>query len=71
MLAVNKVSRYHVALAAIDGAKAVNHEVAFTAEALVQDLTQRINDHVSYIQEHGKGEDLSMACYVLASILHI
>jgi phosphoketolase len=58
MLTVNKVSRYDVALAAIDGAKGVNQEVASIAEKLVKDLENRIGDHASYIEEHGKGECL-------------
>jgi len=57
MLTVNKVSRYDVALAAIDGAKGVNQEIAFMAEELVKDLEKRIGDHARYIVEHGKGED--------------
>jgi len=58
MLTVNKVSRYDVALAAIDSAKGVNQEVAIIAEELVKELEKRIDDHASYIQEHGKGENL-------------
>lgn len=69
MLTVNRVSRYDVALAAIDGAKGVNHEVGFVAGELVKDLEKRIRDHASYIEEHGKGEDLSWplrsACIVI------
>jgi phosphoketolase len=56
MLTVNKVSRYDVALAAIDGAKGVNQEIAFMAEELIKDLQKRISDHTSYIEEHGTGE---------------
>lgn len=56
MLTVNKVSRYDVALAAIEGAKGVNREVALIAEELVKDLEKRIGDHASYIEEYGKGE---------------
>ena len=59
MLTINKVSRYDVALAGIDGAKEVNQEVALMAGELVKDLEKRICDHASYIQEHKMGEDLS------------
>jgi len=65
MLTVNKVSRYDVALAAIEGAKGVNAQVARTAEGLVKSLEKRIGDHASYIKEHGKGEDTSLACFVI------
>ena len=64
MLTINKVSRYDVALAAIEGARGVNKDVAIMAPELVKDLEKRINDHASYIEEHGKGEDPALACFV-------
>ena len=45
-----------MALAAIDGVKGVNREVAIIADELVKDLEKRIGDHASYIEEYGKGE---------------
>jgi phosphoketolase len=69
MLTMNKVSRYDVMLAAIDGAKATNQEVACAAEELVKDLENRISDHASYIQEHGMGEDFSLSLSVSSSPL--
>ena len=65
MLTINKVSRYDVALAAIEGAKGVNAQIARTAEGLVKGLEKRIGDHANYIMEHGKGENASLACFVI------
>lgn len=64
MLTVNKVSRYDVALAAIDGAKGVNQDVALMAKELVNDLEKQISNHANYIEEHGKGEDLPPALVI-------
>jgi len=69
MLTVNKVSRYDVALAAIEGAKGINQEVAIMATEFVKDLEKRIADHASYIEEHGKGEDPSLTHFALSLIL--
>lgn len=69
MLTVNKVSRYDVALAAVEGAKGVNQDVAIMAKELVRGLEKKIGDHASYIEEHGKGEDPSLPRFVLSRTL--
>lgn len=56
MMSVNKVSRYHVAMTAINAGREVNEDVRGQAGELIQTLTRKIEDHKQYIQEHGKGE---------------
>ena len=56
MMLVNKVSRFHVAKAAVTGAAKRNDKVRLRLQELVSELDQNIHETSAYIFENGKGE---------------
>ncbi len=55
MLVLNKVSRYHVAIRAIQGAARHNLNVQVDAHLLITNLEHEIQKHREYILVNGKG----------------
>ena len=58
MMLSNRVSRYHVAAAAVRGAATVNDRVGVFAQKLVAEFLHRAQKSKEYAFEHGQGEIL-------------
>lgn len=56
MLLSNRVSRYHIAAAAVRGGAKVNEKVGIYAHKLVTDYEHRAQKAKEYAFEHGQGE---------------
>lgn len=56
MMLVNRVSRYHVAIAAVEGASKRNEKVRLSYQELLSGLNGNISETSKYILEHGKGK---------------
>lgn len=55
MMLVNKVSRFHVAKAAVQGAAKRNEKVRLRCQELISELDMNIRETSQYIIEHGNG----------------
>jgi xylulose-5-phosphate/fructose-6-phosphate phosphoketolase len=55
MMLVNKVSRFHVAKAAVQGAAKRNEKVGLRCQELLSELDMNIRETSKYIIEHGNG----------------
>jgi phosphoketolase len=55
MLSQNQVSRFHVAIAAVEAAIAVNPEVAIAAHEVTTNLQHSITKQTDFILANGKG----------------
>lgn len=69
MLLVNRVSRFDVAIHAVNGAAMRNQKVQIRHQELVTELTHNIVETKKYIVAHKTGESLTK-CAVLVAVAH-